>query len=110
MGGGTAGSGSSLATAEPRAPANATPALAKDLEGRDVVVSTVRHIGPKTFYLKDGRWVDSTVQPEEAALAREIASELQPAELRAWFDDLAALSVPDAVAKIRGLIGKGGAS
>ncbi len=54
--------------------------------------------------------VQSALRPEEAALAREVASELAPAELRAWFDELAGLSVPDAVAKIRDLIGKGGAS
>lgn len=54
--------------------------------------------------------VQSALKPEEAALAREVAGELAPAELRAWFDELGALRVPDAVAKIRSLIGKGGAS
>ena len=41
--------------------------------------------------------------PEEAALARQVAAELSPAELRAWFDELQQCSVPDAVAKIRAL-------
>jgi len=54
--------------------------------------------------------VQSALKPEEAALAREVAGDLPPAELRAWFDELTKLSVPDAVAKIRTLIGKGGAS
>ena len=49
--------------------------------------------------------VQSALAPEEAALAREVAAELAPAELRAWFDELSKLSVPDAVQKIRSLIG-----
>lgn len=54
--------------------------------------------------------VQSALKPEEAALAREVAGDLEPGALRAWFDELSKLSVPDAVAKIRALIGKGGAS
>ncbi|MDQ3368477.1 MAG: hypothetical protein M3680_23875 [Myxococcota bacterium] len=54
--------------------------------------------------------VQSALKPEEAALAREVAGDLEPAELRSWFDELSKLSVPDAVAKIRTLIGKGGES
>ncbi len=54
--------------------------------------------------------VQSALKPEEAALAREVAGDLEPAALRSWFDELSKLSVPDAVAKIRALIGKGGAS
>ena len=58
--------------------------------------------------------VQSALTPEEAAVAREVAKELSATELRAWFDDLSALSVPDAVAKVQKLIsgfGKdGGAS
>ena len=52
--------------------------------------------------------------PEESAIAREVAKELSATELRAWFDELGALSVPEAVEKVRKLIsgfGKtGGAS
>jgi hypothetical protein len=50
--------------------------------------------------------IQSALAPDEAALAREVAGELAPAELRAWFDELSKLSVPDAVVKIRSLIGK----
>ncbi len=56
--------------------------------------------------------IQSQLAPAEAALARQIASELSPAELRAWIGELSALSVPDAVAKIRAFVEKtkGGAS
>jgi hypothetical protein len=49
--------------------------------------------------------IQSALTPEEAAIAREVAKDLSPAELRAWFAELAGLSVPDAVAKIRSIIG-----
>jgi hypothetical protein len=45
--------------------------------------------------------IQSALGPNEAALARQVAAELSPTELRAWFAELSALSVPDAVAKIR---------
>ncbi len=48
--------------------------------------------------------VQSALKPEEAALAREVASNLEPAALRSWFDELTKLSVPQAVQKIRVLI------
>ena len=58
--------------------------------------------------------IQSALVPNEAALARQVAAELSPTELRAWFDELSALSVPDAVAKIRSMLGAtpktGGAS
>ncbi len=59
--------------------------------------------------------IQAALKPEEAALARQVAAELSPAEMRAWFAELSALSVPDAVAKIRAFIGEeptkpGGAS
>ncbi|HEX7841472.1 MAG TPA: hypothetical protein VF469_28560, partial [Kofleriaceae bacterium] len=41
----------------------------------------------------------------ESMLARALAAELSPADLRAWLTDLRALSVPDAVAKIRSVLG-----
>jgi hypothetical protein len=53
--------------------------------------------------------IQSALAPREAALAREVAKDLTPAQLRSWFAELSALSVPDAVAKIRGLL-VGGAS
>lgn len=58
--------------------------------------------------------IQAALPPNEAALARQLATELTPAEQRAWFHELTALSVPDAVAKVRSLLNtvskKGGAS
>jgi len=48
--------------------------------------------------------VQAALKPDEAALAKQVAAELSPSELRAWFDELAALSVPQAVQKIRVLL------
>jgi Ca-activated chloride channel family protein len=44
----------------------------KDAEGRDTYVDTVRQVGSKTFYLKGGRWVDSSVKPDEEARAKVV--------------------------------------
>ena len=54
--------------------------------------------------------IQNALQPSEAAMARAVAADLQPAELRAWFDDLSKLSVSEAVTKIRAMIGGGSAS
>ena len=48
--------------------------------------------------------IQSALKPEEAALARAVAADLSPAELRSWFDELKKLSVPQAVQKIRVLV------
>jgi hypothetical protein len=40
----------------------------------------------------------------ESMLARALAAELTPADLRAWLGELRAMSVPEAVAKIRGVL------
>jgi hypothetical protein len=48
--------------------------------------------------------IQSALKPEEATLAREVASNLGPAEMRAWFDELSKLTVPQAVQKIRVLV------
>ncbi len=48
--------------------------------------------------------IQSALKPEEAVLARDVAGNLGAAELRAWFDELSKLSVPQAVQKIRVLI------
>ena len=45
--------------------------------------------------------IQSALKPDEAALARAVAAELAPAQLREWFDELSKLGVPEAVAKIR---------
>jgi len=50
--------------------------------------------------------IQSALAPNEAALARQVAAELSPTEMRAWFAELSALSVPDAVAKIRAFVGE----
>ncbi len=42
-----------------------TAARARDFEGHEVVVSTVRNVGKKTFYQREGRWIDAEVKPEE---------------------------------------------
>jgi Ca-activated chloride channel family protein len=44
-------------------------ALAKDIEGNDLAVSTVRQLGKKTFNRKNDRWVDAEVKPEDEAKA-----------------------------------------
>ena len=41
----------------------------------------------------------------EGMLARALAAELSPSEMRAWLAELRRLSVPDAVAKIREVLG-----
>lgn len=48
--------------------------------------------------------IQSALKPDEAAMARDVASNLPAAELHAWFDELKKLSVPQAVQKIRVLI------
>jgi hypothetical protein len=50
--------------------------------------------------------IQSALTPAEAALARQIAGELSPTEMRTWFGELSAMSVSDAVAKIRTFIEK----
>jgi hypothetical protein len=45
--------------------------------------------------------IQSALGPDEAAMAREVASALSPREMRAWMDELRSMSVPDAVAAIR---------
>jgi hypothetical protein len=49
--------------------------------------------------------IQAALTPDEAAIAREVAAGLSDEERRTWLDELTALSVPDAVAKIRALIG-----
>jgi hypothetical protein len=41
----------------------------------------------------------------ESMLARALAAELTPADLRAWIAELQTLSVPEAVARIRSVLG-----
>jgi hypothetical protein len=48
--------------------------------------------------------IQSALTPEEAALARAAAAELSPHDLRAWFEQLSAMSIPDAAKRVRGLL------
>jgi hypothetical protein len=48
--------------------------------------------------------IQSALTLEESMLARAMAAELTPAELRAWLSELREMSVPDAVAKIRAVL------
>jgi Ca-activated chloride channel family protein len=54
------------------APAPGQVALAKNLEGKDVAVSTVRTVGVKTFFRRGDVWIDSSVTPEQEAKATVI--------------------------------------
>jgi Ca-activated chloride channel family protein len=59
----------------PRAPGGGgIPALRRSLpeSEQQPQVAKVRQIGTKTFYFKNGRWVDSSVTPEEDAKAVKI--------------------------------------
>lgn len=49
--------------------------------------------------------IQAALSPDEAAIAREVAGGLSADERRTWLDELSALSVADAVTKIRTLIG-----
>jgi hypothetical protein len=52
--------------------------------------------------------IQGALTPQEAMLARALAAELSPAERRSWLAELRALSVPEAVAKIRSVLGTDG--
>jgi Ca-activated chloride channel family protein len=45
--------------------ANAAPVIAKDAEGRETVVGSVRRVGEKTFYKRGERWVDASITEDE---------------------------------------------
>ena len=49
----------------------AAPAIAGDVKS-EPAEAKVRQVGRKTFYLKDGRWLDSIVKPEDEARAKVI--------------------------------------
>jgi hypothetical protein len=48
--------------------------------------------------------IQSALEPAEVAFVQEVAKELGPADLRAWFDKLSTLGVAEAVVVIRNLI------
>jgi hypothetical protein len=92
---------------EPSKPAASASAVAEDVA--PVVEPMIPPLDPDT--IAHFMAIQAALKPEEAAVARAVAADLAPVELRAWFDDLKKLSIPDAVAKIRSLISKkGGAS
>ena len=98
-------------TAQPKAPALDAGDDASD-EATTETEAALPPFGPQQMahFLA----IQSALKPDEAALARQLAAELTPVEMRAWLADLSSISVPDAVAKIRSLLaGKaksGGAS
>ncbi len=47
--------------------------VAMDYEGKEAFVQTVFNLGLKTFYQKKGRWIDSTVTPEQEKRAVKLA-------------------------------------
>jgi hypothetical protein len=98
--------------ATPEAQAQPAPALEATTATTDEPMDALPPLDPKT--MTHFIAIQSALAPAEAALARQVAAELSPVELRAWFDELSALSVPDAVAKIRSMLGAtpkaGGAS
>ena len=49
--------------------------------------------------------IQAALTLREGMLARALAAELSPADLRTWFAELQMLSVPDAVAKVRAVLG-----
>ncbi|WP_337177792.1 VIT domain-containing protein [Paludisphaera sp.] len=83
MMGGMAGMGAMSLSAAPAGPATgraggaqvaakaSAPASRAQAGERDVA-ETVRQVGAKTFYYKEGRWVDSAVKPEDEAGAKVI--------------------------------------
>lgn len=104
------------APADPRAPAGRLPSRASAKASRadgpgDAVASSqvpetatdvLPPIDPQT--MAHFIAIQAALKPEEARLAREVASNLSAPELHAWFDDLKALTVPQAVQKLRVLI------
>lgn len=63
MGGMMGGVGGMMGMATP--PSRPGMVVARDFEGRERVVETVKTVGSKTFYWRAGRWVDAEVTTEE---------------------------------------------
>ena len=103
----TAVNGNASAAALPEPAASGTSSSEASVgAAKDEENSALPSLDPKamTHFIA----IQSALTAEEGAMARAIAKELSPAELRAWFNELLAMSVPDAVAKIRSIIGAGG--
>lgn len=82
------------------ATATVTPEAAPASSGSSVDLSQITPMQMAHFLA-----IQAALSSDEAAIAREVAAGLSDGERRAWLDELTALSVPDAVAKIRALIG-----
>ncbi len=93
--------------------APATPALqfAGADGSKETPVTTMRQIASKTFYRRDGRWIDSTVTPEEEAKAVVVEqftddyfrlARAQSADLNQYlnFDEEATVKLGDRVYRI----------
>ncbi|MFO0960076.1 MAG: hypothetical protein U0800_22010 [Isosphaeraceae bacterium] len=61
-----------------RSQPNASYQMARDAEGMEHAVDTVRTVAGKTFFLKEGRWVDASVTPEEEKAATVIEQFTDP--------------------------------
>ncbi|HWO21288.1 MAG TPA: hypothetical protein VNO30_21120 [Kofleriaceae bacterium] len=85
----------------PRAKAQREPTAESPKESSPSAVE-LPPIDPKT--MAHFVAVQAMLTPEESALAREIAGALEPAALRAWFDDLSKREVAEAAYKIRSFI------
>jgi hypothetical protein len=48
--------------------------------------------------------IQAALEPEEAVLAQSVAQDLSPADLRTWMTELSAMTVPQAVARVRGML------
>lgn len=83
-------------------PAGEEPATETDADNEDELptldAATLAHFAA----------VQSALTFREGMLARELAVELTPAELRAWMTELCELSVADAVSKIRAVLNGAG--
>jgi hypothetical protein len=97
----------SAATSKPAPPTPAHPAANENASPAEA--PTIEPAAMMHFLA-----IQKALTAEEAALAKEVAKGLTPAELHTWVGELTPLSVPDAVARIRAIIAKlapvGGAS
>jgi hypothetical protein len=97
---GRARSGGSMAaevgtsTGHAEAPAMATAATGESPELPTLDPAALAHFGA----------IQAALTLREGMLARALAAELSPSDLRTWFAELQTLSVPDAVAKIRAVL------
>jgi hypothetical protein len=80
------------------------PKKALDVEQPAVVEATTEMPLDATTMTKVMQ-IQAALTPAEQTRARMLAAELSPTELREWFTELSALEVPEALAKIRSVIG-----